>query len=389
MPENQKMIIRRNILTSIESRLSDQKAILILGPRQSGKSTILREIVRKAEVKQLLLDCDEAVNREALQNVRSIAEMRLLLGDARLVLIDEAQRVRDIGITLKLITDNFPGVKLIVSGSSAFELSNIINEPLTGRKWEYLLLPFSVQEMVEHTHYLAEKSQLHTRLIYGMYPEVATNPGNEREVLNQLASSYLYKDIFTFQDVRKPDLLPRLLKALATTIGTEVTYHYLAKLLDSDHITIQRYIDLLEKTFIVFRLSSYSRNVRTELKKSRKIYFYDNGIRNALLSAYQPLAVRQDTGALWENFMVSERIKFLHNNRLWRNTYFWRTVQQQEIDYIEEYDGKLESYEFKWNPVKTVHAPKTFLNAYPEATFKAITPEHYPEFLLPNFQTFE
>jgi len=378
------MFIDRTTLHFMESHISDKKALLILGPRQTGKSTLLKEIARRTGGKQLFLNCDEALSREALQNVRSVAEMRLLLGDANLVLIDEAQRVRDIGIVLKLITDNFPGVKLIVSGSSAFELSNIINEPLTGRKWECMLLPFSTQEMVAHTHFLAEKGSLHARLIFGMYPDVVNNPGNEQNLLNELATSYLYKDIFTFQDVRKPDLLPKLLKALATTIGSEVTYHYLAQLVESDHATVQRYIDLLEKTFIVFRLSSFSRNLRTELKKSRKIYFYDNGIRNALLSAFQPLAVRQDTGALWENFMVSERIKFLRHNRLGRNLYFWRTQQQQEIDYLEEYDGKLESYEFKWNPVKSARAPKTFLQAYPEASFKVVTPENYFEFLLPT-----
>jgi hypothetical protein len=283
-----------------------------------------------------------------------------------------------------MIVDNFPSAKLIASGSSAFELSNIINEPLTGRKWEFMLLPFSTQEMIAHSHFLEEKTQLHTRLVYGMYPDVVNNPGKQQEVLNELATSYLYKDIFTFQDVRKPDLLAKLLKALASTVGSEITFHYLAKLIDSDHATVQRYIDLLEKTFIVFRLTSYSRNVRTELKRSRKIYFYDNGIRNAILGAFQPVAVRQDMGALWENFMVSERIKYLRHNRIWRNTYFWRTSLQQEIDYLEEYDGKLESYEFKWSAAKTARAPKTFLEGYPEATFKVITPENYHEFLLPG-----
>ncbi|MBK8194521.1 MAG: ATP-binding protein [Lewinellaceae bacterium] len=376
-------MVSRTILKSIESHMSDPKAILILGPRQTGKSTLLKEIARRTDGKQLFLNCDEALSRESLQHVRSTEELRLILGDATLVLIDEAQRIQDIGVLLKLITDNFPQVKLIVSGSSAFELSNKINEPLTGRKWEYLLLPFSSQEMVEHTHFLAEKSKLHTRLIYGMYPDVVNNAGKEQEILNELANSYLYKDIFTYQDIRKPDLMPRLLKALATMIGSEITYNYLAKLLDNDHATIERYIELLEKTFIVFRLSSFSRNVRTELKKSRKIYFYDNGIRNALLSAYQPLAVRQDVGPLWENFIISERIKYLRHNRIWRNTYFWRTQQQQEIDYIEEFDGKLSAYEFKWNLIKKAHVPKTFTDAYPEAAFTVITPEQYPTFLLP------
>lgn len=362
--------------------MADPKAILILGPRQTGKSTILKEIASRAPGKKLFLNCDESLSRETLQSIRSSADMRLLIGDANIVLIDEAQRVQDIGIRLKIITDNFPNVKLLVSGSSAFELSNIINEPLTGRKWEYLLLPFSTEEMIAHSNFIEEKGKLHTRLIYGMYPDVVNNPGQEQEILNELSSSYLYKDLFSFQDIRKPELLSRLLKALASMVGSEVTYHYLGKLLGIDHATIERYIDLLEKTYVIFRLTSFSRNLRIELKKSRKIYFYDNGIRNALLSAYQPLAVRQDIGALWENFMISERIKFLKHNRLWRNSYFWRTHQKQEIDYIEEYDGKIKSYEFKWNITKKVKPPKTFIEAYEGSTFHVISPERYTDFLM-------
>ena len=377
-------MVNRIILHSIESRMADPKAILILGPRQTGKSTILKEIASRATGKKLFLNCDEALSRETLQSIRSSAEMRLLLGDANIVLIDEAQRVQDIGIRLKIISDNFPNVKLLVSGSSAFELSNIINEPLTGRKWEYLLLPFSTEEMIAHSNFIEEKGKLHTRLIYGLYPDVVKNPGQEQEILNELSGSYLYKDLFSYQDIRKPELLSRLLRALASMVGSEVTYHYLGKLLGIDHATIERYIDLLEKTYVIFRLTSFSRNLRTELKKSRKIYFYDNGIRNALLSAYQPLAVRQDIGALWENFMISERIKFLKHNRLWRNSYFWRTHQQQEIDYIEEYDGKIESYEFKWNITKKVNPPKTFIKAYEGSTFNVISPERYTEFLMQN-----
>jgi uncharacterized protein len=376
------MHIERTIFHFLDKHINDPKALLILGPRQTGKSTILKEIARRFEQKSLFLNCDEAFTRDSIEAVRSISEMQILVGDAKLVLIDEAQRVRDIGVLLKIITDFLPKVKLVVSGSSAFELSNIINEPLTGRKWECLLLPFSTQELVKHTSLFEEKSKLHTRLIFGMYPEVVNNSGNEKEVLNELASSYLYKDIFTFQDVRKPDLLPKLLKILATTVGSEISYNYLAQMIGSDHATVQRYLDLLEKTFIIFRLTSFSGNLRTELKKSRKVYFYDNGIRNALLSAFQPVAVRQDMGALWENFMVSERIKSLKHQRIFRNTYFWRTQIQQEIDYLEEYDGRLDSYEFKWNPVKTVRPPKTFMDGYPQATFNAITPENFLEFLL-------
>jgi uncharacterized protein len=380
------MFIERTIFQFWETHLNDPKALLILGPRQTGKSTILKEIARRFDRKSLFLNCDEAFTRESIQAVRNVSEMKLIIGNAQLVLIDEAQRVRDIGVLLKIITDFLPEIKLVVSGSSAFELSNIINEPLTGRKWECLLLPFSTQELITHTSLFEEKSKLHTRLIYGMYPEVVNNSGHEKEILNELASSYLYKDIFTFQDIRKPDLLPKLLKILATTVGSEITYNYLGQMIDSDHATVQRYLDLLEKTFIIFRLTSFSRNLRTELKKSRKIYFYDNGIRNALLSAFQPVEGRQDIGALWENFMVSERIKALKHQRIFRNTYFWRTQIQQEIDYLEEYDGKLESYEFKWNPTKTVRAPKTFLDGYQQATFKAISPENYIDFLLPEQQ---
>ena len=376
------MLVERTILNLLSHRLTDRKAILILGPRQTGKSTILREIARQLNKKLLFLNCDEAQSREALESIRNLSQMGNLIGSAELVVVDEAQRVRDIGIILKLITDNFPQVKLLISGSSAFELSNIINEPLTGRKWEYLLLPFSTEEMMRYTSFFDESGHLHRRMIYGMYPEVVNNPGDEQAILNELSTSYLYKDIFTFQDVRKPDVLAKLLKALATQVGAEVTFHNLAQVLETDKETVQRYVDLLEKTFIVFRLTSFSRNVRNELRRSRKIYFYDNGIRNALLSAFQPLAVRTDIGALWENFMVSERIKRNRHHKLFRNEYFWRTTQQQEIDYLEEYDGRLFAYEFKWNPAKPVRAPKTFLNAYPEAEFKVIHPKNYwDEFL--------
>ena len=267
------MLVERTILSLLGNRLTDRKAILVLGPRQTGKSTMLREIARQSGKTLLFLNCDEALSREGLENIRSLSQMGNLIGSAEMVLVDEAQRVRDIGIILKLITDNFPKVKLIVSGSSAFELSNIINEPLTGRKWEFLLLPFSTEEMMHYTGYLEESGHLHRRMIYGMYPDVVNNPGDEQAILNELSTSYLYKDIFTFQDVRKPDVLPKLLKALAVQVGSEVTFNNLAQVLETDTATVQRYVDLLEKTFVVFRLTSFSRNVRNELRRSRKIYF--------------------------------------------------------------------------------------------------------------------
>jgi len=376
------MLIERTILKAIQEKLGTGKAILVLGPRQTGKSTLLREIAKNADAPTLWLDCDFPKTRNDLAKIASRSQMKDLLGNARLVLIDEAQMVRDIGMVLKIITDHFKEVQLVASGSSAFELSNVINEPLTGRKWEYLLLPISTGEMVQHHGRFEESTHLHRRLVYGMYPEVVTNAGNEQEVLKLLSTSYLYKDIFAFQDVRKPEVVEKLLKVLALQVGSESSFHGLSDMVGVDHATIQRYLDLLEKTFIIFRQTGFSRNLRTELKRTRKIYFYDNGIRNALLGAFQPIDLRVDIGALWENFMVSERVKRNAYHRFYGNRYFWRTMEQQEIDYLEEYDGRLFAYEFKWNPGKSARAPKTFLNAYPEASFQTIHPENYlDEFL--------
>jgi uncharacterized protein len=376
------MNIPRTLFAWAWEKLGTGKALIILGPRQTGKTTLLRELAAQTTQRYRWLDCDI----ESIRNDLSTTEpsrLRQVAGNVDLLFIDEAQRVRDIGMTLKIFTDQIPEVQVIVSGSSAFELSNKINEPLTGRKLECLLLPFSSEELVGHLGYSEEKSKLHQRLLFGSYPGVVTQPGSEVEVLKDLATSYLYKDIFTFQEIRKPELLDRLLKGLALQVGSEATFNELARLIESDQATVQRYLDLLEKAFIIFRQLSYSRNLRNELKRSRKIYFYDNGIRNALIGNFQPLALRTDVGALWENYMVSERKKRIAHRRWLRNTWFWRTQQQQEVDYVEEYDGKIEAYEFKWNLTKSVRAPKPFLDAYPEATFKVITPDNYlDDFLL-------
>ncbi|WP_353484054.1 ATP-binding protein [Haliscomenobacter sp.] len=378
------MIIERTLLTKIKTKLSTGKAILILGPRQSGKSTILKEIAKTSPLKSLWLDCDAPRTRSELEKIETVSQMGDLFGSAEMILIDEAQRVKDIGILLKIATDNFPNIQLMVSGSSAFELSNSINEPLTGRKWEYMLLPFSTQELAEHHGAWEERNNLHRRLIFGMYPEIVMNPEDEIELLNSLSTSYLYKDVFSFIDLRKPEILEMLLKALALQLGSEVSYHGLSDIIGVDHTTIQRYLDLLEKTFVIFRLSGFSRNLRTELKRSRKIFFYDNGIRNALIGAFQPLELRQDVGALWENFLVSERRKRNLHNGYFRNSYFWRTTEQQELDYLEEYNGQLYAYEFKWNPKKTGRLPKPFANTYPDARFQNINPDNYFDFLMPE-----
>jgi predicted AAA+ superfamily ATPase len=380
------MWIPRILFPTIEQHLEGGKAVLLIGPRQVGKTTLLEKIAARYEGKLLWLDCDEPDIRQKLTNVTS-TELKNWVGDAELVLIDEAQRVKNIGITLKLFTDKLRRIKLMVTGSSSLEIANEINEPLTGRKWEFMLLPISTEELVRHHGEMEERRLLEHRMVYGFYPEVINRPGKEEALLRQLSSSYLYKDIFTFQDVRKPEVLEKLLQALALQIGSEANYHELAQLTGSDHATVQRYIDLLEKAFVVFRLPAFSRNVRNELKKSRKIYFYDNGIRNAIISSFKPIKLRTDAGALWENFLVAERAKWLANHEHFANRYFWRTTQQQEIDYLEEKDGALHAWEFKWSPAGRASFPRTFLNAYEVAQAGVVTPENYLGFVggvLPN-----
>jgi predicted AAA+ superfamily ATPase len=298
------------------------------------------------------------------------------------VVLDEAQRIKDIGVKLKLITDQLPDIQLIVTGSSSFDLANQVNEPLTGRKWEYHMYPLSFAEMAAHHGLLDEKRLIPHRLVYGYYPDVVNHPGEEREILKLLSDSYLYKDILMWEQIKKPEKLVKLLQALAFQIGSKVSYSELGQTCGLDAKTIEKYIVLLEQCFVIFRLGSFSRNLRNELKNSRKIYFYDTGIRNAVIADFSIPETRRDTGALWENFLISERKKKLAYSHLWKNTWFWRTVSQQEIDYLEEGDGVLQAFEFKWNPGAKYKKPRTFLEAYPECTITLITPDNADEFLL-------
>ncbi|MDD5185448.1 MAG: ATP-binding protein [Paludibacter sp.] len=374
------MSIERALEKVIITRLFKRKAIVIIGPRQVGKTTLLHLISEKTDKKLLFLNCDEPDIRKKLELPTS-TQLKAIIGDAELIMIDEAQRVKDIGITLKLLIDNLPDKQVVVTGSSALELSNSINEPLTGRKFEYKMLPFSFAEMVNANGLLEESRLLEHRMIYGMYPDVVNNQGDEREVLTNIVSSYLYKDIFDFQDIRKPEIIEKLLQALALQVGSEVSINELAQLIGIDNSTILRYTDLLEKSYIIFHLNSYSRNIRNELKKSRKIYFYDNGVRNALISNLNPLGLRTDVGALWENFLLSERIKRNNYEGNYANCYFWRTTQQQEIDFIEDKDGILNCYEFKWNTTKKAKLTSTFATNYPNHTFKLINQDNYIDFI--------
>ena len=373
-------MIERQLEKTILSKLKTGKAIILLGPRQTGKTTLLEKIAKQSG-EYLLVDCDDTLVRSLLENANT-EDIKSLIGKYKIVFIDEAQKVKNIGLLLKIITDRFKDVRLLVSGSSSLDLLSEINEPLTGRKWEYFLYPISWSEFYNYSGHLKSIQQLETRILFGMYPDVINNQGNEKELLKQLTGSFLYKDLLSFHGIRKPDLLEKLLRALALQIGNEVSYNELASLLQVDKKTISNYLDLLEKAFIVFRLQSYSGNLRNEITANRKIYFYDTGIRNALAANFNPLKIRQDTGALWENFLISERMKYLHYNGIWANCFFWRTTDQQEIDYIEEREGKLFAYEFKWKTVKEPRFPKTFLAAYADSSTSIVSQKNFLEFVL-------
>jgi len=300
------------------------------------------------------------------------------------LIIDEAQNIKDIGLKLKIITDEFSQIQLIATGSSAFDLASQVNEPLTGRKFEYQMFPISFGEMVTHHGLLEEMNQLNRRLIYGYYPDIIVNQNDEKDLLKLLADSYLFKDILIWNKIKKSDKIIKLLQALSFQIGNQVSYNELGKIVGLNSETVESYISLLEKAFIIFRLGTFSRNLRSELKKTRKIYFVDNGIRNAIISNFNPIELRNDVGALWENYLMSERKKVLAYHHTYANSYFWRTHAQQEVDYIEERSGSICAYEFKWGHKKAVIS-KTFTRAYPNAMTKIITPENVEEFLLdPN-----
>lgn len=373
-------MIRRKLENIIEQKIGKGKAILILGARQTGKTTLIKEIAKKSQIETLYLNADLPVVQQQLQNP-GIVELKQLIGNAKMVFIDEAQRIQNIGITLKIIVDELPEVQLVVTGSSAFELTSEVNEPLTGRKYEYQLFPVSWIEMVDHSNYLESVSQLNQRLIFGMYPDVIQNLGNEKEILFNLSESYLFKDIYTFRQIRKPEFLQKLLQALAFQVGSEVSYNELSNLLQIDRKTIIHYVDLLEKAFVIFRLPAFSRNLRKELSSKIKIYFYDTGVRNALINDFRPLDFRNDKGALWENFLISERLKSNHYALRRVNSYFWRTHQKSEIDYIEEADGKLDVFEFKWNPKTGFKIPKPFSDNYAVRQTELISHKNFHQFL--------
>ena len=375
--------ITRTLSKQIESNLFKGRAIMLYGPRQAGKTTLLKNLISKYDKKTIWLNADNPDVREELTNV-TLAKWRKIVGKKKVVVIDEAQRVNNIGLSLKIALDEIKDIQIIATGSSSFELMSEITEPLTGRKYEYKLLPFSFSELVDNSDYITEKQSIESRLLFGSYPSVITNPGEEQLILSELTNSYLFKDIFAIDGIKKASVFDKLVKALALQIGSEVSYTELASLVSIDRKTVEKYIDLLEKCFVVFSLPAFSGNMRNEIKKGRKIYFYDLGIRNAIIGNFTSLSARQDVGNMWENYLISERIKKNLNKPFPSKSYFWRIIgkQNSEIDYIESGSNKLSAWEIKWNKASKAKIPLTFKNAYPDAETQILTPSNYYEFLL-------
>jgi len=374
-------MIKRAIEKGILPFMGTHKAIIVIGARQVGKSTLLNTMFHDKENIQWL-NGDEFDTQRLFDNISS-TRLKAILAGVQTLVIDEAQRISDIGMKIKLIVDNIPDIQVVATGSSAFELTSKINESLTGRKVEFQMFPLTFKEMVSHTNLLDELRMIPHRLVYRYYPEIVCNPGKESILLQEITNSYLYKDILSLDSIHKPDKLVKLLKAIALQIGSQVSYNELSQLVGLDLKTVDRYIDVLEKAYIVFRLGSFSRNLRNELKSSRKIYFWDLGIRNALIGNLNQIENRNDIGALWENYVISERLKRNLYEFSYAQSWFWRTQQQQEIDYVEDKDGHLSAYEIKWNASKgRAKLPQSFANTYPDANYQVITPENIESFLL-------
>ena len=372
-------MIKRDLSEIILKRLNSNKAIIIKGARQVGKTSLLKALFENKD-DVMWLNADEIDVRSLFETVSS-TKLKAIIGNKKFLIIDEAQRIKDIGLKLKLIADEIPQVQIIATGSSSFELSQNVNEPLTGRKLEYQLFPFSFKEMCKEHGLIEEKRMLSHRLVYGYYPDIVVNQGNEIELIKLLADSYLYKDILQFDRINKHDKIVKLLQALAFQVGSQVSFNELGQICALDSKTVEKYIIILEQAFIIFRLPSFSRNLRNELKSSRKIYFYDNGIRNAVIANFSDITSRLDVGALFENFIISERMKHNAYSAKAPHTYFWRTKTQQEIDYIEEWNGHLTAFEIKWNDKAKAKEPKIFKEKYANSSFEVITPNNMEDFL--------
>ena len=375
-------MINRQLHEKVKERLFGGKAIVLIGARQVGKTTLINSVLETLERQLQFFDGDDPTVRRLL-NEPNTEQLRQLIGEAEIVFIDEAQRLPNIGLTAKIITDQFKDKQLILSGSSAFELNSSIQEALTGRKWSFNLFPVSWKEWQDHVGYLKAEQDLENRLIYGFYPDVLNHSFRQGEILDELVESYLYKDILNYAGIRKPEVIQKLVQAISYQIGQEVVYKEVGDLVGLDPKTVSHYIDILEQAFVVFRLPAFSKNLRNEIKKNQKIYFYDNGVRNAVIRDYKPFVNRTDKGALWENFLISERFKQLRYARRNTGMFFWRTKQQQEVDYVEVSGKEISGYEFKWNPKKNIRFPKTFTKNHSQNVY-GIHRDNFRDFVLPE-----
>jgi predicted AAA+ superfamily ATPase len=371
-------IIRDQVLAS----LVPNKVIVLLGPRRVGKTILIKQIIEKIEEPFLLMSGEDIRVLELLKR-RSTQNYTNLLQGRKLLIIDEAQKIPDIGNILKLMIDQIEGIKIIVTGSSAFDINNYTGEPLTGRKITYNLFALSEQELDQVEGILEKKDNLHHRLVYGNYPELLqlNDQAKKAEYLREILGSYLLKDILAFENIRNADKIFDLLRLVAYQIGGEVSIQELGNQLDMSKNTVDKYLDLLAKVYVLHKVNGFSKNLRKEVTKNSRWYFYDNGLRNAVIANLNPIELRDDVGMLWENYIISERIKYQRYNKMLVNNYFWRTYDQQEIDWVEEREGKLYGYEFKWNPRKEAKIPLAWKKNYENATFEVITPDNYLEWI--------
>lgn len=372
--------IKRTLQNVFSSKLFKGKAILLYGPRQCGKTTLVKQLIDANGLTPVFLNGDDDQDVNIFQTVTA-SRWAQILGNKKAIFIDEGQKIPNLGRAVKLLIDSQPDIQVIITGSSSFALANSMEEPLTGRKFSYKLFPLSYGELSSHFGYLEELKNLELRLIYGSYPEVTLSGPEMKNTIKSIAESYLYRDLMQYEGIRKPALLEKLLKALAHQCGSEVSTTELAGLIGVSRTLVDSYLKILEQAFIVFPLNSYSTNQRNEIKKGVKYYFYDNGVRNAVLNDFTPISVRKDVGSLWENYLVSERFKRNSYNKSDGLPYFWRTSDQMEVDYIEVTGSKIEAFEFKWNPQKKSRITKAFTNRYPDAVIKTITPDNYDAFL--------
>lgn len=375
-------MIPRIIERQIKEYLTPNRVVVILGPRRVGKTVLIRKFLSETTEPHVLLNGEDITTRELFAR-RSVAALSKIIADKRLLVIDEAQKVPDIGNALKLMVDEITGLKVMITGSSAFDVENYTGEPLTGRKMTFKLFGISEQELLPYEALSERKDNLYERLVFGNYPEVFRFKTHEAKsrYLRDLLNAYLLKDILSFETIRNSEKIFDLLRLIGFQIGNEVSIPELANALQMSRNTVEKYLDLLTKVFIIYKVNGFSRNLRKEVSKSSRYYFLDNGIRNVIVGNLKPVGQRGDIGALWENYMVSERIKYQQYTNMLVYNYFWRTYDQQEIDWVEDRGGQLHGYEFKWNTRKRPKAPAAWSKSYPEATFTCINPDTYEEWL--------